>query len=54
MILVSFPSGGYVHKVVDNRKNYKVHKYVHFLHYHALTVINFMNGGIHYLLLLNA
>ena len=43
-ILFSFPLGGCVDEVVDNRTNYQGYKYVHFLHYHTLTVIHFMNG----------
>ena len=44
MMLFSFPLGGCVDEVVDNRTNYQGYKYVHFLHYHTLTVIHFMNG----------
>ena len=44
MILVSFPSGGYVDEPVDNQKIWQGYKYVYFIRYHTLTVINFMNG----------
>ena len=43
MALISFPSGGGVDEVVDNRTNYQGYKYVHFLRDHIFTVINFMN-----------
>ena len=42
----SFPLGGCVDEVADNRTNYQGHKYVYFLQYHTLTVIYFMNGEI--------
>ena len=43
-ILVSIPLCGCADEVVDNRTNYQGCKYVYFLRYHTLTVINFMNG----------
>ena len=43
MMLFSFPVGGCVGKVVDNRTNYQGNKYKYFLQYRTLTVIHFMN-----------
>ena len=44
MILVSFPSGGCVHEIVDNRANYQGCKYIYFLQYHILIGRYFING----------
>ena len=44
MILVSFLAVGCVDEVVVNQINYYEYKYVYFLRYYTLTVIDFMNG----------
>ena len=44
IILFSFPLGGCIDEVVDNRTNYQGYKYICFLQYHSLAVIHFMNG----------
>ena len=45
IVLVSFPLGEFVDEVVNNRANYQGYENeVHFLQYHTLTVMYFMNG----------
>ena len=39
-LFFSFPLGGCVGEVVDNRTNYQGYKYVYFLQHHTLTVMN--------------
>ena len=44
MTLFSFPLGGCVDEVVDDRTNYQGHKYVYFIQYRTLTFIHFVKG----------
>ena len=44
MTLFSFPLGGCVDEVVDDRTNYQGYKYVYFIQYRTLTFIHFVNG----------